>query len=117
MEHATSNEQCVADRVCSARRRHPAGYSTGRWDGDSLVGETTDIGASSLDGRGTPQSSSIHLHERFTPASDGSPLDYRLTVTDPITFTEPLEVERFWIWRPEIAVGSYACGEEHQFRK
>ena len=93
------------------------GYSTGRWDGDSLIVETTGIGANRLDARGTSHSSSIHLLERFTPTSERSRLDYRLTITDPKTFTEPFERERYWIWRPEIVVGSYACGEEQQFRE
>jgi len=95
----------------------PFGYSTGRWDGESLIVETTNIEAAILEGRGTPHSSSIHLLERFTPTSNGSQLDYRVTVTDPVNFTEPFDKERYWIWRPEIPLGSYACGEEQQLRE
>ncbi len=87
------------------------GHSTGRWDGDSLVVETTGIAAGRLDGRGTPFSASIHLLERFTPSQDGSRLDYRITITDPNTFSEPFELGRYWIWRPEIEVGEYRCEE------
>jgi hypothetical protein len=93
------------------------GYSTGRWDHDSLIVETTEIAANRLDGRGTPHSASIRLLERFTPTSDGSRLDYRVTITDPNTFTEPFDAERYWIWRPEIVVRRYACGEERQLRE
>ena len=88
------------------------GHSTGYWEGDTLVVATTNMEASVLDFLGTPFSSAIRLVERFTPSADGSRLDYRLTVTDPETFTEPFEVERFWVWRPEIAVSPYDCGEE-----
>ena len=87
------------------------GHSIGRWEGDTLVVVTTKIEASVLDIHGTPFSSAIHRVERFTPSADGSRLDYRLTITDPGTATEPVEVERFWIWRPEIAVSHYGCGE------
>ncbi len=95
----------------------PFGYSLGNWDGESLIVETTKIKAARLEGRGTPHSSSIHLLERFTPTLDGSRLDYRVTVTDPNTFTEPFDAERYWIWRPEIPLGSYACGDEQELRE
>ena len=87
------------------------GYSTGYWEGDTLVVATISMEANVLDFLGTPFSSAIHLAERFTPSVDGSRLDYTLAITDPQTFTEPFEVERFWIWRPEIAVSPYECGE------
>jgi hypothetical protein len=88
------------------------GYSIGHWAGDSLVVETTNLKSNVLDQYGTPFSSSIRLIEWFTPSEDGSRLDYRLQVTDAETFTEPFQVERYWIWRPEIAVERYACAEE-----
>jgi hypothetical protein len=90
------------------------GHSTGYWDDDSLVVETDGLEPNVLDVHGTPFSSSIKLIERFTPSTDGSRLLYRLQVTDPETFTEPFEVERYWIWRPEIAVARYACAEEQR---
>lgn len=88
------------------------GYSIGHWDGESLVVETTNIEANVIDTLGTPSSSAIELNERFTPSVDGGRLDYRLTITDPETFTQPFEVERHWIWRPEIAISPYACGQD-----
>lgn len=92
------------------------GYSIGHWEGDTLVAATTNIEANVLDFLGTPFSSAIQLVERFTPTADGSRLDYRLTITDPGTMTEPLEVERFWIWRPEIAVSRYDCGQSQRLQ-
>ncbi len=90
------------------------GRSTGYWDDDSLVVETTSLEPKVLDVLGTPFSSSIRLIEWFTPSEDGNRLGYRLQVTDPETFTAPFEVERYWIWRPEIAVNRYACAEEQR---
>ena len=92
------------------------GYSTGHWDGETLAVETTNMQANVLDGHGTPHSADIHILERFTPTPDGSRLNYGVTITDPNTFTEPFHVERYWIWRPEIVVGRYACGEEQPFQ-
>ncbi len=87
------------------------GYSTGYWEGDTLVVATSNLQASVLDFLGTPFSAAIQLVERFTASADGSRLDYRLAITDRGTATEPFEVERFWIWRPEIVVSPYECGE------
>jgi hypothetical protein len=91
------------------------GYSTGHWQGTTLVVETTNIEADRLDSHGTPFSSAIHLLERFTPAPNGSRLDYTVTLTDPNTFPSPVETGRYWIWRPEIIVDGYSCNEEDRF--
>ena len=85
------------------------GYSTGQWDGNTLVVTTTKVIPERLDPVGTPFSEKMALLERFTPSDDGSRLDYTLLVTDPETFTKPFEVERYWEWRPEIIVGAYDC--------
>ncbi len=90
------------------------GYSIGRWDGDSLVVETTHIEPDRLDNLGTPFSQNLHLLERFTPGDDGSRLDYRLTITDVSTFTDSFEVGRYWLWRPEMVVGDYDCEQDQK---
>ena len=68
------------------------GYSVGRWDGDTLTVTTTNIGWPHFDNSGTPQSESSVIVERFTLSEDETRLDYRITVTDPYTFTEPATV-------------------------
>ena len=85
------------------------GFSTGRWEGDTLVVRTTDISASEFDDRGTPQTPAIELEERFLVSDDGDRLDYRLLISDPGTFTQDFELTRYWIWRPEIVVGRWDC--------
>ena len=92
------------------------GNSIGHWEGESLVIETTNIEPDVIDTHGTPASFSMELVERFTPSVDGNRLDYRVTITDPETYTQPFEVERHWIWRPEIAVRPYACGQDQELR-
>jgi hypothetical protein len=88
------------------------GYSTGRWDGSTLVVTTTHVTPDRLDNAGTPFSPDMQLVERFAPTEDGSRLNYTLTVTDPATFTESFEVGRYWDWRPEITVGAYECDRD-----
>jgi len=88
------------------------GYSTGEWDGTSLVVTTTHVTPDRFDNAGTPFSPDMRLVERFSPSDDGGRLEYTLKVTDPKTFTKPLEVERYWEWRPEITVGAYDCDRD-----
>ena len=87
------------------------GRSKGRWEANTLVVTTSAIDWPYLDPSGTPQSLSSRIVERFTPASDGARLSYTMTVTDPATFTEPLELTRSWVWRPGETVKPYNCKE------
>jgi Family of unknown function (DUF6152) len=87
----------------------PLGYSIGRWEGETLVVTTARINSGTFDSVGIPLGEAAELVERFTPSEDGARLDYRLTVTDPATFTRPVELGKYWIWRPEVALGRYAC--------
>lgn len=87
------------------------GHATGHWDGDELVVETTHIDAPKFDGLGTPQSREIRTVERFSLNDAQDRLEYKLTVTDPLTFTRPVQMMRYWIWRPEITVQPWGCEE------
>jgi len=85
------------------------GRSKGRWEGNTLVVTTARIDWPYFDPSGIPQSGSSSIVERFTPTSDGTRLNYTMTVTDPATFTEPLELKRSWVWRPGETVKPYNC--------
>jgi len=85
------------------------GYSVGRFDGTTLVVTTTKSSWGNFDSVGIPLSADAVLEERFTPAADGSRLDYLLKVTDAATFTAPVELKKTWIWRPEVTRGEYEC--------
>ena len=86
----------------------PLGYSVGYWDEGTLVVTTTNIsnGVFSL---GIPLSEDLKIVEYYTPSTDGSRLDYRMTVTDPAVFFEPVELETFWIYLPGVTVEPYEC--------
>jgi hypothetical protein len=74
------------------------GYSVGHWESDAvLVIETTQINWPYLDNKGTPLSDEIKVSERFSLSSDQSRLDFRITITDPATFTEPAVLTGQWL--------------------
>jgi len=87
------------------------GRSKGTWEGDTLVVTTNRIDWAYIDPSGIPQGPSSSIVERFTPTSDGTRLSYTMTITDPATFTAPLELKRTWVWRPDETVKPYNCIE------
>jgi hypothetical protein len=95
----------TAEAATETRAPTPLGYSTGRWDGDSLIVTTTDISWPyfQLYGlEGVPQSLEATIVERFTANADGTGLTYDISATDPRTFTETVTAEgyRTFRWEP-----------------
>jgi hypothetical protein len=88
------------------------GYSVGKMEGTTLVVTTTHISFPWFDQAGIPQSQQSVLVERFTPTADGSRLDYTVTVTDPVNFTKPVTLNRYWLDLGE-KIERYNC-EEHK---
>jgi hypothetical protein len=70
------------------------GYSVGRWDGDTLVVETTGFnGRSLIDvGPGHPQSENGRVIERFTRRDFGH-LEIGITIDDPKAYVKPWTVK------------------------
>ena len=95
----------AAAAAAGQRSPTPLGYSTGRWEGGSLVVTTTGISWPyfQLYGlEGIPQSSQMTLIERFTASADGNDLTYDLAATDPSTFTRTVTADgyRTFRWQP-----------------
>ena len=90
----------------------PYGYSNGRWEGETLVVTTTEIGWPWFDQSGVPQSEALRLIERFSVSEDGQHLDYSVEATDPAVFTETVLMEKRWIWIPGEEVKPYDCSYE-----
>ena len=111
------------------------GYSSGRWEGDTLVVESNNfhgvdpknpgavglpdsyLGAGWLDHRGSPYTEGMKLTERFRRVNYGL-LEIEVTVDDPTAYTRPFAVrvlERF------VADGSepieFICHENQTFLK
>jgi hypothetical protein len=85
------------------------GYSTGHWEGSTLVVNTTNISWPWFDRRGVPQSEAVEIVERFTLSEDQSRLDYRATITDPATFAEPVVLDTWRVWAPGEVIAPYNC--------
>jgi len=87
----------------------PLGYSTGHWEGRTLVVTTDRIGWRYFNQAGIPLGTSTVIVERFTPSANGSRLDYTIAITDPETFAKPFEGKGVWVWRPGEQVKPYNC--------
>jgi hypothetical protein len=85
------------------------GRSIGRWEGDVLVVETTDIDYPWFNNTGIPQSRHARIEERFELNEDGSRLEYEMLYTDPLAFTEFITLTKAWEWRPGEEVQPYNC--------
>lgn len=89
--------------------RQYMGASTGRWDGDTLVVETSNF----TDKTGTFGGSHGHalrLTERFTRI-DPEMIDYRIRVEDPESFTAPFTLRMTITKQPGYAMYEYSCHE------
>jgi hypothetical protein len=65
------------------------GYSTGKWDGDTLVVETKgQNGKAWLDQMGKPATDAVHVTERFH-RTDAGHMDLQITIDDPKAYTKP----------------------------
>ncbi len=82
------------------------GDSRGRWEGDTLVVDTTNFNSRTAV---LGSSGDLHVVERFTRVSDDRIL-YRFTVDDPRTWTRPWSAEIPLI-RTEGPLYEYACHE------
>jgi len=85
------------------------GYSVGRWAESTLVVTTTRINWPFFSQLGIPQSEDSVIIERFSPTSDGSQLNYEITVTDPVNFTEPVVLEKYWLYLPNEEILPFDC--------
>jgi Family of unknown function (DUF6152) len=90
----------------------PLGYSTGRWDGKTLVVETSRVDERNAIPFGVPLGDSATFVERFTLSDDGGRLHCTITVTDTDLFTMPTELKRSWVAaRPGAQLLPYNCTE------
>jgi hypothetical protein len=86
--------------------RHWLGDSRGRWDGDTLVVDTTNFSSKSSF-RGSHEN--LHLIERFTRVSPDR-LEYSFTVSDDTTWTRPWTA-MIPLLRSREPIYEYACHE------
>jgi hypothetical protein len=90
------------------------GYSTGHWEGDTLVVETAgfrDLGW--LDVEGSPLSDAAHLTERFHRPDFGH-LDIEVTIDDPKAYTKPWTVSVHQHILADTDIIEFVCQENEQ---
>jgi hypothetical protein len=89
------------------------GWSNARWEGETLVVDTTGFnGKTWFDRAGNFHSDALHVVERYTAASPYH-LDYEVTVTDPKVFTRPWKM-RMPLYRrlePQARLLEFRCVE------
>jgi len=94
------------------------GDSRGRFEGNTLVVDTTNfngkswIATSAAGGRikGIPQSDAAHIVERFT-RTDADTILYEVTIEDPEVYTAPWKVEIPLNRETDYMIFEYACHE------
>jgi hypothetical protein len=89
-----------------------AGFSTGHWEGDTLVVETVALKDTSYIEGFTPHSDKMTVKERIRFIAPGV-LEDRITVTDPVALTEPWETVKTYrkAEKGDDQLREFACAE------
>jgi hypothetical protein len=94
--------------------RQYMGDSRGRWDGETLVVETTNLTDKTsigLNGNGLRHSEAMRLVERFTRVNADT-IQYEVTIDDPKTYVRPWKMTFPFTTQPgSYQVFEYACHE------
>ncbi len=75
------------------------GDSVGRWEGDTLVVETNNIRASTMDRDGVPYSDKLTVVEKIRRVAPDR-LEIEMTLTDPEALLEPYTIRRAYVPMP-----------------
>ena len=97
---------------------HPSwmGYSTGKWEGDTLVVDTAGFNDRGwLDARGHPRSEALRVRERFHRRDFGH-LDMEATVEDPNVLTQPVTIKFTELLIPNTDILENFCAEGERDR-
>jgi hypothetical protein len=90
------------------------GYSIGRWDGDTLVVETSGFnGLFWLDQIGHPASDALHVTERYRRKDFGH-LELQITIDDPKAYTKPWTVTEDPHLNPDTELLEFVCNENNR---
>jgi hypothetical protein len=93
------------------------GYSSGKWQGDTLVVESAGFNAQTtwLDAGGHPRSEHMRMTERYHRRDFGH-MDIELTVNDPTFYTRPFTVKLPFHLIPDSDVLEAVCAENEKDR-
>ena len=90
------------------------GYSTGKWDGDTLVVDSRGFnGKAWLDQVGRPSTDALHVIERFHRKDFGN-MDIQITIDDPKAYSRPWTVNQDAHLMPEGELLEFICNENNK---
>jgi hypothetical protein len=90
------------------------GYSSGKWDGDTLVIESTGFRDDMwLDRGGSPLTNAGKITERYRRPTVGQ-LEIQITVDDPKAYTKPFTFTLMHHLLPDTELLNYVCLENEQ---
>ena len=91
------------------------GDSIGKWEGDTLVVDTTDFNDKTwIDRGGHPHSEQLHLVERIRRV-DHNNLQIDITIEDPIAYTKPWTGQQSFQLRPKWNIMELICLDNVNF--
>src|SRR5262245_9287259 len=107
-------------RVIPLNAKHPddlipsyLGNSVGRWEGDTLVVDTTGFNDKTwLAGTGTFHTDALHITERFTRVNKDQ-INYEATMEDPNVLTKPWKLTSTLMLREGTRLEEYVCAENN----
>ena len=92
------------------------GYSTGKWQGDTLVVDTAGFNDTAwLDAFGHPRSEALRVQERFHRRDFGH-MDVQVTVEDSNVLTKPVTVKFTEVLVPNSDILEHFCAEGERDR-
>ena len=101
-------------------RKHPddpqpswLGYSTGKWEGDSLVVETVGLKPAPLDIFQHPHSEAIRVTERFRRRDFGH-MDMEMVIDDHKMYTKPWSIFGEFILQTDTELLEFICEENEK---
>ena len=90
------------------------GYSTGRFEGDTLVVDSRGFnGKAWLDQVGKPSTEQLHVVERYRRTDFGH-LEIEITIDDPGAYTQPWTVLERATLLPETELLEFVCNENNR---
>jgi hypothetical protein len=92
------------------------GYSVGRWEGDTLVVDTTGFNDQvAIDARGHPHSEQLRTQERFHRMDFGH-MELQITIDDPKMYTKPITFKVTELLMPDSDILEMFCNENEKDR-
>ena len=115
-EYQTTYRQIFMDGRELPKDPNPTwmGYSVGKWDGDTLVVDTTGFnGRVPLSGGRLPHSDALHIIERFRRRDFGH-LEVQFTIEDPKIYAKPWTIKQEHYLLPNTELLEYICNENEK---